>query len=352
MKKIFKIVLIIFITLFIIFAAVVILFWNEIITLSTLKIIDDYPLYSMTYQGDYGFDEFLKVGANNDGDIENFVTKRLLKGLDINLGVVGDGCTAFTAKNEQGDVIFARNFDFSYTPSLLLKTDPKEGYSSISTVNLTFAGYTKEKLPNGISFDSFLMLAAPYLPFDGMNEKGLTVALLAVPEATKPKNPEMVTLNTTTTIRLLLDKAANIEEAVELLNNYNIYFSGDINCHYLISDASGNSVIVEYYDGKVQTVTSNQNFQIATNFIAYNGLNIGEGYDEFDRYNTVEQKLKETTGILSEAEAMELLINVGVIYENTDKLQWSIVYNLNELSGQICAHRNIDNMYYFYLNNN
>ena len=35
----------------------------------------------MTYYGDYGFDEFLEVGATSDVDIEAFVTKRLLKGL-------------------------------------------------------------------------------------------------------------------------------------------------------------------------------------------------------------------------------------------------------------------------------
>jgi hypothetical protein len=306
----------------------------------------------MTYQGDYGFDEFLKVGAKNDNDIEKFVTKRLLKGFDIDLGVTGAGCTAFTAKNENGDIIFARNFDFIYTPSLILKTSPKDGYSSISVVNLTYAGYTKENLPDGISFDSFLMLAAPFLPFDGMNEKGLAVALLAVPEANPPYDPEKVTLNTTATIRLLLDKAANINEAVELLNNYNIYFSGDINCHYLLSDANGNSVIIEYYDGKVQTVTPTEEYQIASNFIAYNSLNIGEGFDEFDRFNKVEQKLKPANGVISEAEAMKLLVDVGVIYKEEDKLQWSVVYNLTDLNGQICTHRNTENIYNFSLNSN
>lgn len=31
-------------------------------TLNSIKQIDNYPLYTMTYYGDYGFDEFLKKG--------------------------------------------------------------------------------------------------------------------------------------------------------------------------------------------------------------------------------------------------------------------------------------------------
>lgn len=56
------------------------LFWNELRILFSLEKLDDYGAYQMTYYGDYGFDEFLEVGASSDKDIEEFVTKRLLKG--------------------------------------------------------------------------------------------------------------------------------------------------------------------------------------------------------------------------------------------------------------------------------
>ena len=192
------------------------LFWNELRTLFSLEKIDDYGAYQMTYYGDYGFDEFLEVGASTDRDIEKFVTKRLLKGMPINLGVTGNGCTAFVTRNEKGEVIYGRNFDFLYAPSLQLYTEPKNGYKSISTVNLSFAGYAHNFLPEGSIFDKFLTLAAPFLPFDGMNEKGVAIALLAVPEADPPYDSNKITLNTTTAIRLVLDNAATVEEAVEL----------------------------------------------------------------------------------------------------------------------------------------
>lgn len=320
------------------------LFWNELRTLFSLEKIDDYGAYQMTYYGDYGFDEFLEVGASSDKDIEEFVTKRLLKGMPIDLGVTGDGCTAFVTKNEKGEVIYGRNFDFLYAPSLQLYTEPKNGYKSVSTVNLSFAGYSESFLPDGSLFDKFLTLATPFLPFDGMNEKGVAIALLAVPEAEPPYDSNKITLNTTTAIRLILDNASTVEEAVELLRNYNIFFSGDIECHYLIADASGRSVIVEFYDDQLQVVEAKTDYQIATNYIAYNGLDIGEGFTEFERYDMVENELLDNNSILNENDTISLLAKVGVQDGEVDKLQWSVVYNLTTGDVRLFIHRDINNI--------
>lgn len=351
MKKTIKRTSIIVVCVFLVLLIILItLFFNEIRSLSSLKKVDDYPMYQMTYYGDYGFDEFLKVGANNDNEIEKFVTKRLLKGLPIDLGLTGNGCTAFVTKNEKDEIIYGRNFDFDYTPSLQIKTKPKDGYASVSTVNLTFAGYSPKNLPKGLSLDSFPILATPFLPFDGMNEKGVAIALLAVPEVQLSNDENKVTLNTTTAIRLVLDKAANVKEAVELLREYNIYFSADINCHYLIGDASGEFALVEYWDGELKTVTTDKSYQIATNFVAYNDLNIGEGFDEFERYDIVKNRIEENSGILSETQGLNLLSEVGVYGSNgEDRLQWSVLYNLTNLDGKAYAHRNKDNIISFKL---
>lgn len=329
-----------------------IVFRSEIRTLSSLRETDDYGMFQMTYYGDYGFDDFLEVGAESDADIEAFVTQRLLKGIPIDLGITSGGCTAFVTVNNNNEVIYGRNFDFTYAPSMQVFTNPDNGYASVSTVNLSFAGYDENYLPSGLNFDSFLSLAAPYLPFDGMNEKGVTIALLAVPEADGGNEPNKITLNTTTAIRLVLDKAASVDEAVILLGGYNIYFSGGIDCHYLIADASGKSVIVEYYDGAMQIIESNGKYQIASNFIAYNGLNIGEGFSEFERYNTVLESIESNGGRLSLEQTVELLAAVGVFDGTQDKLQWSVVYNLTTGETAIFANRNVDNVIYSQLDIN
>lgn len=337
------------ITLLILFITTLILFRNELRSLASLKKVDNYGMYQMTYYGDYGFDEFLKVGAESDADIEAFVTRRLLKGLPIDLGVTGDGCTAFVVKNENDDILFGRNFDFTYSPSLQLYTAPDNGYASVSTVNLSFLGYSEDNLPDGGFFECFLTLAAPFLPFDGMNEKGLAIASLAVPEAEAPYYSDKVTLNTTTAIRLVLDNAATVEEAVDLLRQYNIYFSNEIACHYLIADASGHSVIVEYINQELCIVETDEEYQIASNFIAYDGLNIGEGFTEFERYDKVQNAIESNEGTLEAESAIQLLVDVGIFDGDIDKLQWSVLYNLTTGDGEIFANRKTDNIIEFHL---
>ena len=267
MKPSRKIFLIILCAVAVLVSLVFVLFGRELVTLASLRQVDAHPLYTMTYAGDYGFDDFLKTGAKNDRDIERFIMRRLLRGVQINLGIADAGCSVFSARNEKGEAIYARNFDFRYAPALLVRTRPREGYASISMVNLAFAGYGAGKLPVPGRASSFLTVAAPFLPFDGMNEKGVAMALLAVPKADPPRLPGRVTLNTTTAIRLVLDKAATVDEALALLGRYDLYFSGKVECHYLIADRSGKAVVVEFQDGKMETVPQTKSYAIATNFI-------------------------------------------------------------------------------------
>jgi len=127
-------------------------------SLASLKKVDDYPMFRMTYHGDHGFDVFLETGAKNDEDIEAYVVKRLLKGLPIDLGITGDCCTSFVTHNHEGEMIFGRNFDFDYALSLQILTDPDDVHSSVSTVNLTFADYSADRIPEGgISAYTFLV---------------------------------------------------------------------------------------------------------------------------------------------------------------------------------------------------
>lgn len=101
-------------------------------------------------------------GAQSDKDIEHFIVKHLLKGINIDLGITPGSCSAFATQDAQGQRMFACNFDLDYTPSLVLETKPKDGYASISTVNLAFAEYGKTNLPKPWTIRSLLTLAAFY----------------------------------------------------------------------------------------------------------------------------------------------------------------------------------------------
>ena len=120
-------------------------------------------------------------------------------------------------------------------------------------------------------------------------------------------------------------------------------------CHFLIADATGRSVIVEYWDGELRTVETDAAYQAASNFIAYDGLNIGEGYSEFDRYDTVISRIEEFDGALPQPEAIQLLCDIGCYDGDVDKLQWSVVYDLTDLNGTIFIHRDPENQLAFSL---
>ena len=322
-------------------------------SLASIKKVDDYGMFQMTYYGDYAFDDFLKVGAKDQDELEAFCVKYLFKDIPAEISAkindVGAGCTCFTARNAAGEVIFGRNYDFSvYSAPLQFITRPSNGYASVSTCSLLYMGYNKDNLPSGLNTNSLATLAAPYISADGMNEKGVAVAILSVADAKPSFCESKVTLNTTASIRLVLDKAASVDEAIELLKQYNIYFSFDIYCHFMIADASGHSVLVEYWDNDLKVTET----PIASNFIAYNDVKISQG-NAIERYHKVKDVLESNTGILSKQQTIDLLLEVGALYGQSsvsgEGLQWSAIYNLSNLDGTIFANGNTDNLIDFSL---
>ena len=86
---------------------------------------------------------------------------------------------------------------------------------------------------------------------------------------TKPtnQNTKKLDITTTTAIRMMLDKAKNVDEALELLSSYHMHSSANSCYHFQICDASGKSVVVEYVDNEMKVVYPDKNYQCATNFL-------------------------------------------------------------------------------------
>ncbi|WP_246248121.1 endonuclease/exonuclease/phosphatase family protein [Micromonospora maritima] len=167
-------------------------------TLASLRRVDDLPLYEMTYVGDY----------------------------DPTVGVPGAtppspfGCSLFAALADRDRPLFARNFDWEPNPALVLRTDPPDGYASISLVDISYLGVSAE--PAG----DRRLLDAPLLPFDGMNERGLAVGLAADDGARADPVPGRPTVGSVRILRLVLDAAATVDEAVAVFARHNLDFDG------------------------------------------------------------------------------------------------------------------------------
>lgn len=84
-----------------------------------------------------------------------------------------------------------------------------------------------------------------------------------------------------------------------------------------------------------------------TYFIAYQGVNIGEGFNEFERYDKVEAFLKQNNNAVTMQKCEELLNEIGVVYNGTDRLQWSVVYNLSTGSGRSWPFRDSEKAWDF-----
>ena len=294
---------------------------NEVATLLSLTEIDAYPLYTMHYYASYDKLADLQpayaypLGAN-----------------------VSWACSLFAALSNPENQLYGRNFDWEYSPALLLFTDPSDGYASTTMVDIAYLGFTGDQSRNLSEKplqELVSLLDAPYIPFDGINEAGLVIGMAAVPAGKVPTDPLKDTLGSLGIIRVVLDNAANVDEALEIFRSYNIDFGGGPPIHYLIADAGGNAALFEHYQGEVYVFHNQALWQQATNFL---NASVESPFDQCWRYDTMEKRLAAVQGNLRPDEAMRLLQDVS-----QDSTQWSVVYNISLGDIHVVMGRNYGN---------
>lgn len=311
-------------------AALIVLNYNPLRSLATLKKVDEYPLYVMHRYGSYHFDEHLEHGLEA-GDQMPAATR---------LAEPAWACTVFAALNAEGGLLLGRNFDWHNRPALLLFSHPPDGYHSVSMVDIAYLGFGTEA-PSWA--DRLQLLRAPYWPFDGMNEHGLAIGMMAVPHGQGDRAPGQATISSLDAIRLVLDKARMVDEAVALLGAYHIDWAGGPALHYLVADATGDSAVVEFVDGEMSVLRSEESWQAATNFVL-TGRTPQAARRLCWRYRTACQTLEEADGPLSQAEAMDLLTKTS--QPNT---MWSVVYDPSDGSISVAMGREYDDVHRFQL---
>ncbi|MGN1095632.1 MAG: linear amide C-N hydrolase, partial [Eubacteriales bacterium] len=235
-------------------------------------------LFILDYYADYSFGEFLKKGAESTEELIKYLITSFPKA-KVDISSLGYGCSAYFTESCDNEFIYGRNFDMSAEMTgayLVVHTRPENGYESYSTVNLGFIGVKKvsgtaEETAKALSDGTSPLLLSPYIPLDGMNEKGVAISILQLdyPEIHQTSE-DNIDITPTTMIRNILDNAADLEEAVAIFKNCNMHTDGYA-YHYLVSDASGKSAVIEYVDGKTVTVykTDEQRSQtVANEFIS------------------------------------------------------------------------------------
>ncbi len=334
--------------------AAAVMFGNLGLTLAGVKCDEQNGVYVINYREDYKLRQLLdEGGVTNQDELAKYLIRILLKGLPVRIDydVPSLACSTFIAGTPEGGYIFGRNLDNQETDLAVVKTAPKDGYRSVSVVNLSFLGYDKDHTPAKLK-DRIVAMGAPYFPLDGINEKGLAVGVLQLQADATNQNTDKVDVDTTLAIRILLDMAADVDEAVALLGQYDMHASAGGCYHFQIADATGKSVVVEYIGDDMTIVEKQDGFLAATNFY------LSEVPFEYepqgtDRYEGMKETLTEKGFVLTPEEGMELLQKVALTGTAPDEqgrsysTQWSSVYDLTNPSLTLCADRRPETLYHF-----
>jgi choloylglycine hydrolase len=280
---------------------------EQIDSLSSLEQVDDYPLYVMHHYAP-----------------EPLVTQAGSPALAAPAEGLSWGCSLFAALTDPDSSIFGRNFDWEFSPALLLFNHPDNGYDSVSMVDIEYLGYPGEasgELAEKPLSDIVGLLDAPRIPFDGMNEAGLTIAMAAVPATQVPSDPSKDTVDSLGVIRVALNSAATVDEAVDVFESLNIDFEGQTPLHYLLADRTGDAAVIEFDSGEIRVLRSDTDWLHMTNYLlSSSDSTVGQ----CDRYDAITEELEATAGELDLDTALRLLARVAQSHT-----QWSITYDMS-----------------------
>ena len=349
--------------------AVFALWHNELATLSSLKKLSDRDeahrdgaVYQLNVSGGYYFDDFLaQGGASTDSELISFITQSITKGIiPMNIKTSTIACSAFTADTQSGDRVFGRNYDFSATNTAIVYTNPGKGrHASYSTIDLSFLGLDKDKDVESLG-QKILTLAAPYVPLGGVNDAGVACGIFmsyqgGVKVAATNQQTDKPDLTSTTMLRMILDYADSVEEAVELVEKYDLHDSAKTSFHYMIADSTGKSAILEWVsdssdddaDGAnrqlnviwndADPLSGATDWQMITNFIITPDYYTADANKPgLDRYELLRDRLAELNGVVADEEAAMGLLDAvsrrdwGNPGDSNSLTIHSAVYNLTD----------------------
>lgn len=310
-------------------------------TMSSVTEVSD-GIYKMNCYYDYKGDEFINADISTIDELTEWLVNKHFFGLPIEFDTGNFSCSTFTAATPDGNRLFGRNFDYNETDTLIFYTEPENGYASYGLTDLRFFDIGTE---NGLDGNSFaakaLMLAAPYVTMDGINEAGVGVGILELDIDEVHQDNGKSDLMIFAAVRGILDNCATVDEAIALLENYDIHSFLSRSYHLFITDKTGKSVIVEWADNDIFIVEDTA----CTNDV----MSENRFYDpewQCDRYDTIKKWLADKSGVLTEDEAMSVASDASM-NKNNFSTEWSCIYNLSDFTVDICFDRNYETKYSF-----
>lgn len=362
-KKIITAVLIVIAAVIVIAAAAFgAVYSGQIKTVSSIQKLtdyDDYNLYSMDVKYDYSIEDIISRGVTDTPSFTNAIIKEVLPYLPVSVKARDFGCSAFSIETEEADFVMGRNYDFRYnTSAMLVYCSPKDGYSSVAFSALDNIGVQNadESIKKKLT-----CLTAPFICLDGMNEKGVSIAVLALDSEPTVQYTDKPDICTTLAIRLVLDRAATTKEAVELLGKYDMFASSSKDYHFYITDATGDGRIIEYDCESEERTLVDIPVRTVTNFytlyedkiVETTGKNGIYGHGK-DRYDKIEAVFDSEASFTDETawNALKAAAQFPSEEALTSNTQWSIVFNNSDLTLELVLRRSWDDVIKYDLKTN
>ena len=327
------------------------IYFTRLQTVSSIEKLTDYDdsynLYRMNIKYDYSLADVIAYGIKDDQTMIDAILKEALPFLPVSIKAPKFGCTAFTLTDTDGKVHMGRNYDFKKdTSAMLVYCTPKNGYKSVAFAALD---NVSANLPDESMKKKLATLTAPFICLDGMNEKGVSIAVLTLDSEPVYQNTGKPVIATTLAIRLVLDRAATTEEAIELLRGYDMFASSGRDYHFYITDASGDGRVVEYdCNSDTRELTDTPSEAVTNFFVLYkdkvlpnqkNGI-YGHGRERYDAVLNVMDEQKDHYTNDTVWAALKAASQDPNPEEVTSNTQWSIAYNNTDLTAEIVLRRN------------
>ncbi|RPI76290.1 MAG: linear amide C-N hydrolase [Desulfobacteraceae bacterium] len=233
----------------------------------------------------------------------------LLPGVIINKNNASpgkDGCSNVFARpgmNTDGHARFGRNHDWS---------NPMLHTALIFTYPETTGHYPTLVMTCG---------APGFIAADGINNQGLAMGAASVSLKYQPlKEPALIDVSA---FHLVLEKCANVEEAITLLRSIPItYCDAFMPNHFLLADRGGASVVVEFLPTGIEFSRADTPYQVMTNSYWAGPAD----KDRCWRYRLAICKLQSKQGQIDMNGMMDVMSS---IHHST---QWTSIYDLQDLS--------------------
>lgn len=332
--------------------------FQTIRTIEKVTDYEEYNLYRMEVKYEYDLDRLIEYGITDDQSLVDAIVEEALPILPVQIDVPDFGCSAFTLQEADGDILMGRNYDFRRdTSAMLVYCEPEDGYKSVGFAALDniSANTPEESMKKKLA-----TLTAPFICLDGMNEKGVSIAVLTLDSEPVHQNTGKPVIGTTLAIRLILDRAASTAEAVELLQQYDMFASSGRDYHFYITDSTGDGRVIEYdCESETRKMVATP-VRSVTNFFALyedqvlpnqrNGI-YGHGKERYDKMEALFD-YEEVYTKDAAWEALKAAAQEPSAEDITSNTQWSIIYDDTNLTAEIILRRNWENVIGYDLKDN